>query len=259
MRFCITIVICAWPHIATAALFSKKKKNAEVAPTPAGGSDIDKLSERLRSMETKFDYVGDDIHEVVHRVDSVREGVQDVDWVISNMNESLLRMEEHLSQIQAESVLSKREIGMETQKLLDSVEKEQGRASSDINLKLDAMTRNMETLSESVARVHHLLAVGSVINAKANTITLTSPGGPPAPPPPPPPFIPPPPPLTFSKKPSGSGSDKDEKADGFDAVLNQIRSSPPQKRLRKTGSKFAVVSSDTSATTTDADLSSDSD
>ena len=255
-------MIFAWPSVASAALFSKKKKDSEPVPVPSEGIDLEKLNERLRSMEAKVQYVGDDVHEVVDRVDSVREGVQDVDWIMGNMNENIQRLEEKLSELQAGSTIVKNEMKTEAQRLLASIEKEQGKASTDINQKLDVMTRNFEALSESLARVHHLLAIGSMMNTKPTAANLPSPGGPPPPPPPPPPFFAPPgppaPPLPTSRS-TTAKTQENTTDEGFEAVLNQIRSSAPQKRLRKTGSKFVIQSSDSSSNSADDELQSESD
>jgi len=256
MRFCIAIVLLAWP---TLALFSKKKKPALGTVSPSDRIEFDKLNEQLRSMESKVGYVGDDIHKVVDRMDAVREGVQGVDWVMGTMMESLSKLGQDISQLQAESIVSKKDFGVEAQRLRESIEKDQGKFSSELNQKLDGMSRNIESLSESVARVHHLLALGSVMNAKA-TVAFPAPGGPPPPPPPPFNMPPPPPPSSTPNKSREAPKPTDgATSGGFGAVLDQLRSDSPHKRLKKSGSKFSVPQTDPSGSSTDDGRHTDSD
>ena len=65
------------------------------------------------------------------------EKVFKVDWVIGSTMESLSKLGEEISQLQAESILSEKDFGAEARRLRESIEKDQGMFSCELNQNLD--------------------------------------------------------------------------------------------------------------------------
>ena len=138
-------------------------------------------------------------------------------------------------------------------KLQEEMDKEHNKLTGDMTRKLDTLARGIENLSESLARVHHLLAIRALVDPA--TIPVPAPGGPPPPPPPPPP-----PHFAKSMPTSPSpGSRKMNESEGFGAVLNQLKSQDPKKRLKKTSSRFSVPQSPSGSETSGSGETTDSD
>jgi hypothetical protein len=253
MRFCISVLVFAWSPVATGFKFPKwKPKTRLTAESSPERIDLDRLDPRCDSIEHKVESVGNEVQKVSFGMARISDDAQIVVSSMGNLNKEVMGLGEIIRIVNTESSSTNMQV-LEVRKWHEAFDKEQSRFKQEINQKLDTLSRNLESLSESVARVHHLLAIRSMTG-----VTVPAQAGPPPPPPLPTSFQPLAP-VVEKASASPARPIKVQNGIGFGAVLDEIKRVSPLTRLKKTKSKFSVPSSDSSASNTDSETVTDSD
>ena len=252
MRFCITLLVFAWSSVASGFGFSRwKPKNGSITASSPDRIDLDKLDQRISSIENKIVSVGDDVRKVSNGVGTIMEDAQIAGSSWKNLNKHFSSLEEAVHLANTESSSTKLQV-FETRKWQEAFDKDHGRFSHDVFQKLDTLSRNLESLSESVARVHHLLAIRPM-----SGVPVPAPGGPP-PPPPLPMNNQNLPPIRERSASSQSRQSRVENLGGYNAVLEEIKEGSPLTKLRKTN-RYSVNLSGSGSSNTESGMSTDSD